>query len=176
MCSAFSFSCNTMFLYTICERSENLFSCLPLFFSPACVFFSPLYTQFTEAMEWLPGSQGFALQLQVRRPGVAELSVAVEGDSPWWNINMSPYWFTALWPNMIQYWETGECLCLFLCNFLPCDDKKHDDDKKYYRFPLHYKKGNYYLVFCRSKAENSSYTKNKLEKRVGSFQAGQQIT
>ncbi len=71
-------------------------------FPSLCFFF--LSTQFTEAMEWLPGSPGVAPELQVRRPEVAELSVAVEGDSPWWNINISPYWFTAVWPNMTQYW------------------------------------------------------------------------
>ncbi len=133
-------------------------------FPSLCFFF--LSTQFTEAMEWLPGSPGVAPELQVRRPEVAELSVAVEGDSPWWNINISPYWFTAVWPNMTQYWANwGMSLSLFVL-FVITKGKKNCTDKRYHRFPLHYKKMKYYLLFCPTKAESSKGEIKKKEFKV----------
>lgn len=103
MCSALSFYISSHTL----EKKRHPLQLSPFFPSSFFSFPQPVFflsTQFTEAMEWLPGSLGVAPELQVCRLEVAELSVAVEGDSPWWNINISPYWFTAVWPNMTQYW------------------------------------------------------------------------
>lgn len=75
-------------------------------FSPPSLlffFFFSLFTQFTEATQWLAGSPGVASALQIGCLEVAELSDAVEGDSTWSNINISHHWFSDVWPNMTQY-------------------------------------------------------------------------
>lgn len=61
-----------------------------LFLFPCLCFFPPFPLSLLKRCSdfWLPR---VAPELQVRRLEVPELSVAVEGDSPWWNINMSPY-------------------------------------------------------------------------------------
>lgn len=119
-----------------CERTNNLFSCLLInFCSPACMSFFFLSTQFTGAMEWLPVSPGVAPELQVCRLEVAELSVAVEGDSPWWNINVSPCWFTAVWPNMTQYWTNWRTSVSL--QFAPHTVTETTVAmKRYYKFPI----------------------------------------
>lgn len=120
-------------------------------------------------MEWLPGSLGVAPELQVRRPEVAELSVAVEGDSPWWNINISPYWFTAVWPNMTQYWANWGMSMSRSLQFSPLVmTKSMNRDKRYHSFPLHYKKKGS-IIYCSALQKAESSEGKKLRKKSLKF-------
>lgn len=169
MYSAFSFSCNTMLLYTFSERTVTV--CLTVspfsssFFAfpePVCFFF--LSTQFTEAMEWLPDSPGGHPGASGASPGGGWVKCHCGG----WFPLMKYQYFTLLIYCRLTKHDTilsklGNVYVSVAAFSSPCDDKKQDGDRRYNRFLLHYKKKKGIMIlFCPAKTESSCYTAQAL--------------